>query len=85
MPMSKPILTVQRRRLAALLREVRLDAGLRQIDLARRLHRPQSFVSKCESGERRLDLPELRQVCRALGTPLSAFLRRFEDSLNETP
>jgi len=78
--MSKLVRKVQQERLRALLREVRLEAGLRQIDLAKRLGQPQSFISKCESGERRLDLPELREVCKALGIPLSDFVQRFEDS-----
>jgi transcriptional regulator with XRE-family HTH domain len=78
--MSKLVRKVQQKRLHGLLREVRLEAGLRQIDLAKRLGQPQSFISKCESGERRLDLPELREVCKALGIPLNEFVRRFEDS-----
>jgi len=61
-----------------LLRQVRTEAGLRQVDLAKKLRQPQSFVSKYESGERRLDLLELRQVCEALGISLSDFVRRFE-------
>jgi transcriptional regulator with XRE-family HTH domain len=64
--------------LLELLRQVRIEAGLRQVDLAKKLRQPQSFVSKYESGERRLDLLELRQVCSAAGTTLQAFVRRFE-------
>ena len=73
-------LKVEQERLQTLLRVVRLEAGLRQTDLAKRLGLPQSFISKYESGERRLDLPELREVCKALGIPLKEFVRRFEDS-----
>ena len=43
--------------LQALLRDIRTEAGLRQVDLAQRLGQPQSFASKYESGERRLDVP----------------------------
>jgi transcriptional regulator with XRE-family HTH domain len=64
--------------LLELLRQVRVEAGLRQVDLAKKLHQPQSFVSKYESGERRLDLLELRQVCAAVGTSLEDFVKRFE-------
>ena len=78
--MSRLTLKVEQRRLQALLREVRQEAGLRQTDLAKRLGQPQSFISKYESGERRLDLPELRQVCKAIGIPLKQFVERFEDS-----
>jgi len=41
------------------LREARTLAGLTQGEVARRLRKPQSFVSKCESGERRVDVVEL--------------------------
>lgn len=67
--------------LLALLREIRIDAGLRQEDLAKALGMPQSVVSKYESGERRLDLLELRQVCRATGIDLKDFVARLEKAL----
>lgn len=54
-----------------------MNAGLGQADIARRLSRPQSFVSKYEAGERRLDVIELREVCDALGIGLSALVRRL--------
>jgi len=62
-----------------LLRRCRLEAGLRQADLARRLGQPQSFVSKYETGERRIDVSELREICLALEIPLSEFVRRLEE------
>lgn len=71
----------QQAKLRELLRQVRLEARLRQVDLAELLGHPQSFVSKYESGERRLDLPELRAVCGAAGIPLEEFVHRFEESL----
>ena len=49
-------------RFRTLLRQLREEAGLTQADVAGRLGEPQSFVSKYESGERRLDLVELEQV-----------------------
>ena len=54
------------RALLAALREARLEAGLTQAELAARLGRPQSFVSKVEAGERRLDLVETIIVARHL-------------------
>ena len=51
---------------------------MRQVDMAKRLGKPQSFVSKYESGERRLDLLDLEDVCDALGISLSGFATRFE-------
>lgn len=76
--MGRTIHTEEHRRLIALLREHREAAGLRQVDLAERLDRPQSFVSKYEAGERRLDLVELRSVCVALGVSLADVVLRWE-------
>ncbi len=56
---------------------------MRQVDLANRLQRPQSYVSKYESGERRLDLLELKQICCALGTSLEEFVRKLESAIDE--
>ncbi len=56
---------------------------MRQVDVATRLGVPQSFVSKYESGERRLDLVELQQVCAAIGISLKEFVHRFEESASE--
>lgn len=64
--------------LCALLRRLRIDGDLRQSDVAERLGVNQTFVSKYERGERRLDLVELRHVCEALGTDLERFVRSFE-------
>lgn len=79
--MAKDSIPGHREKLQALLREIRREAGLRQIDVAERLHEHQSFVSKYESGERRLDLIELREVCQVLGIRLGDLVRRFEDKL----
>lgn len=57
--------------------QVRKGSGLTQADLAERLGRPQSFVSKYERGERRLDLIEFCDVCRALRVDPVEFLRQF--------
>ena len=64
--------------LLQLLRQIRHEAGLRQEDLAERLGRPQSFVSKYETGERGLDVLELYEVCEACGITLARFARRLE-------
>ena len=64
-----------------LLRELRIHRGLTQVKLAEALDLPQSFVSKYEAGERRLDMVEVRAVCEALGTTLSLFAKRLESKL----
>jgi len=62
---------------------LRMGAGLRQADLAEKLGVPQSFISKIESGERRTDLIELREICIALGSNLIEFINEFEKAVNK--
>lgn len=75
------IYTPEHRRLTGLLRSLREEAGLTQAEVAIRLRRPQSFVSKYERGERRLDLVELRVIGRTFGLSLAEVVARFEASL----
>lgn len=56
------------------LRDVRKKAGFTQVELSQALKKPQSYVSKYESGERRLDVLELLDVLRVLKVDASAFL-----------
>ena len=56
--------------LARALRSARTSSGLTQVELARRLGKRQAFVSKVELGERRLDVIELADICRAIGVSL---------------
>ena len=72
----------EQKKLQSLLRQVRIEAGLNQDEVARRLGRPQSFVSKYETGERRLDILELRQVCAVLGLSVTEFVHRLEGSIS---
>jgi transcriptional regulator with XRE-family HTH domain len=84
MEKSGPRLSANRKEqkaLLSLLRQLRRQAGLRQVDVARALGKPQAFVSYYESGARRLDLLELRQVCRIFGISLVNFVRRFDNLL----
>lgn len=64
--------------LAAMLRDERTRAGLKQADLAARLGVPQSFVSKYENGERGLEFIEVQAICLALNVPLGEFAGRVE-------
>lgn len=63
---------------AGLLRDARIGAGLTQTEVAGRLGVPQSFVSKYETGERRLDLEEVQAICRVLGLSLVEFAVALE-------
>lgn len=60
------------------LRDARKRAGLTQEELARRLGETQSFISKCERGERRIDVVELRAFCKALGISFTGFIKRLD-------
>jgi transcriptional regulator with XRE-family HTH domain len=75
--MQKSLSSSKHAAFLALLRVTREEAGLRQSDVANRLDRPQSFVSKYESGERRLDLLELEQVCAACEITLAQVVKRY--------
>ncbi len=69
--------------LVATLYEVRQAAGITQVELAKKLGKTQSFVSKCEKGERRLDVIQLRRICHILGLTLPTFVSRFEKRLKK--
>jgi transcriptional regulator with XRE-family HTH domain len=68
------------RELRRLLVEARTAAALTQAEVARRLGRPQSFVSKYESGERRLDIAEFLRVCKAIGIAPDAVIAAVNDA-----
>lgn len=61
------------------LRQARLDTALTQAEVASRLGRTQSYVSKCESGERRVDAVELLRFAKAYRKPLFYFLKDSEE------
>lgn len=83
MLVKKSLYSTEQATLQKLLRQLRQDAHLRQDELATRLVTYQTFVSKYENGERILDLPELRQVCQALGVSLVDFVRHYEQALDQ--
>ncbi len=66
--------TPEYRYLLKRLREARKKAGLTQVEVAAALGRPQSYVNKCELGERRIDPVELQRFAKLYGRPLSWFL-----------
>ncbi len=74
----------QREKLLLLLKEIRQKRGVTQVELAEKLGVPQSFVSKYESGERQLDVLELRQICQIIGISFDDFIRQLEEKINET-
>ena len=83
--MEKSIYTREYEVLLRILRETRERAGVTQIELARRLAQTQSFVSKIEGGDRRLDLVQLRTILIALEGNLKDFVTRYEKALEKQP
>ena len=61
-------------RLRLKLKEARTSAGMTQLEVARRLARPQSFVSKLETRERRVDFIEVQVLAWIYGKPISFFV-----------
>lgn len=82
--MAKSIGTREFRLLAQLLRETRQRAGVTQADLANALKQTQSYVSKVERGECRLDLVQLRAFCHAVATTLPSFVEEYERLLRSS-
>lgn len=68
-----------REKLRELLKELRKNAaGLTQVELSQALGRPQSYVSKYEIGERKLDYVEIIDICEALGVSMKRFNSLYE-------
>ncbi|WP_017407084.1 helix-turn-helix transcriptional regulator [Delftia sp. WY8] len=65
--------------LLSILRTTRKRVGVSQVELAERLGNTQTFVSKCERGERRLDAVELVEFAEALGVPALELLGEYLD------
>lgn len=55
------------------LQQARKEAGLTQVQVAQKLRKPQSYISKCELGERRIDFVELEILAELYSKPLNFF------------
>jgi ribosome-binding protein aMBF1 (putative translation factor) len=78
---TKTKLAAELRILGEVLTRVREDAGVKQSDLAARLGMPASYLSKIESGTRRLDVIELVQIAEALGADAGEIVRQVTEAL----
>ncbi|MCA9073718.1 MAG: helix-turn-helix transcriptional regulator [Planctomycetaceae bacterium] len=72
--MKKSRYTQKYAKLLIALRDARKEAGLTQAVVGKKFGAHASFVSKCESGERRIDVVELAEFCRIYGITVSDFL-----------
>ena len=66
---------VKYQKLIQRLRQARLEAGLTQVDVGKKLKKPQAYVSKIERGERRVDVVELDEFSKLYRKPLEYFLK----------
>ena len=76
--MEKSIHSAQYALFLQRLKAVRLERNISQVQLAERLDETQVFVSKCERGERRLDIIETMRWCQALGISLQELAQQLE-------
>ncbi len=73
--MSKTIFTKDHKHTVEQLKRARLEAGLDQEVAAKLINRTQSYISKIESGQRRIDVVQLKQFAKAYGKDLSYFIK----------
>ena len=70
----KTIYSAEHKKIVEKLKKARKDACLDQKEAAKLLHRTQSYVSKAESGQRRLDVVQLKAFCKIYGKQIGYFL-----------
>lgn len=73
--------STQEEALLKLLKSIRSESGLSGPAIQKKLDRPNSYVAKVESGDKRLDILELNEYCRVCGTTLPEFGSRLEQAL----
>ena len=73
--MVKAIYSKEHRSLVERLRKARKEAGLDQKDVAKMLKVSQSYVSKIESGQRRIDIVQLKTFARIYGKKVDYFIK----------
>ncbi len=70
----------RRVKLCRLLRTIRRERGVTQIQLAEKMGVPQPMISRYENGERQVEYVEVELICEAMGMSLRSFTRRWEST-----
>ena len=79
-PISNNLVTDEYLRI---LKSIRLEAGLTQSELSKMLNKPQSYVSKYETGERKLQPLEVVAICKATNSSFVRFAEKLENLVNK--
>ena len=77
--MSKSLYSKEYRNVVTKLRAARTEANLTQSEVAQKLKKPQSYVSKIERGERRLDVTELATIGELYNKPIDWFIEKVKE------
>lgn len=72
--MSNSIYSKEYQNVVKRLKEARFEAGLKQADVAKKLGKPQSYISKIERGERRVDIAEVKMFAKVYQKPIDFFV-----------
>ena len=67
-----------------LLKKKRIEKGFTQLNVAENIGKPQSFVSKCESGQRKINVVEFIDICCAINVDPSLFIKEIKKELYES-
>jgi len=73
--MPRAIYTKDHNAIVKRLKEARIESGLGQIEVAKKLGRTQSYLSKIESGQRRFDVLQLKEFAKLYKKPLDYFVK----------
>ena len=71
---KKSVYSTEYKTILSRLKKARLGSKLNQSEVAKKLRKPQSYISKVESGERRLDVVELKKLAHVYKKPVSFFI-----------
>ncbi|MDF1498735.1 MAG: helix-turn-helix transcriptional regulator [Patescibacteria group bacterium] len=72
--MSKSIYSKEYKKTIEKLKRARIEIGLKQEEVAEKLNKPQSYISKIERGERRIDIAELQDFAKIYKKEINYFV-----------